>query len=87
MDSKTSMSTQFNTHDLYSHYENMATRKALDKMYNKRSLILTRSFYARTGHYSGKWLGDNTSAWKYMWWSISGILDMNIFGIPDIGGK
>jgi lysosomal alpha-glucosidase len=85
MNSKTSLSMEYNTHDLYAHYENVATRNSLDKLYNKRSLIITRSSYSGTGHYSGKWLGDNGSNWKDLFWSISGVLNMNIFGIPMVG--
>jgi lysosomal alpha-glucosidase len=86
MDSKDSLSMQYNTHSLYAHYENYATRIALDNLLKKRSLIITRSSFAGTGHTSSKWLGDNASTWEDLKNSISGILSMNLFGFPLIGG-
>ena len=85
MDSKDSLSTQYNTHSLHAHYENKATRFHLDRILKKRSLIITRSSFAGTGHTSSKWLGDNVSTWKDLQHSISGILSMNLFGFPLIG--
>lgn len=83
--SKTSISTEYDTHSLYAHLENQVTRVALDKILKKRSLIVTRSSWAGTGHVAGKWLGDNESKWRDMFLSISGMLSMNLFGIPYIG--
>jgi alpha-glucosidase (family GH31 glycosyl hydrolase) len=37
------------------------------------------------GKYGSRWLGDNWSDYKYMAYSVSGTMLMNIFGIPMTG--
>ena len=49
---------------------------------NKRSFILTRSTFAGSGSHSAHWLGDNTASWEQMEWSITGMLEFGLFGIP-----
>jgi alpha-glucosidase (family GH31 glycosyl hydrolase) len=83
--SKTSISQEYDTHNLYGHLENNMTRVAMDKLLKKRSLIITRSSWAGTGHVAGKWGGDNESSWKHLFMSISSMLSMNVFGIPFTG--
>jgi len=65
--------------------ETMATRNALESLYKKRSLVISRSSFPGSGHHGGHWLGDNNSAFDDMKVSIAGILDMNLFGIPLVG--
>lgn len=50
-----------------------------------RPFILTRSSFASTGRYASHWLGDNWRDWNYMKYSIAGIMNMNMFGIPQAG--
>ena len=57
----------------------------LKKVLGKRSLVITRSSYAGTGHHAGHWLGDNHSTWEDLYRSIAGILNFNMFGIPLVG--
>ncbi|XP_066266381.1 sucrase-isomaltase, intestinal-like [Branchiostoma lanceolatum] len=52
---------------------------------DKRGIIITRANFVGTGQYSGHWLGDNKSAWEDMEWSITGMLEFGLFGIPYIG--
>jgi alpha-glucosidase (family GH31 glycosyl hydrolase) len=54
-------------------------------MQDKRTFILTRSSYSGAGKFTSKWLGDNTSKNEYMGLSVSGIMLMNMFGIPVVG--
>lgn len=51
----------------------------------KRPFVLTRSTYTSTGKYASHWLGDNFRDWKYMKYSIAGIMNMNMFGIVQVG--
>jgi alpha-glucosidase (family GH31 glycosyl hydrolase) len=37
------------------------------------------------GKYGSRWLGDNESVEKDMGYSITGIMMMNMFGIPFVG--
>eukprot|EP01133_Synstelium_polycarpum_P016679 gene16679-19821_t len=75
----------YNTHNLYGFTESMATSNAVEKITNKRSLIITRSTFAGSGKYAGTWLGDNHSTYEDMAYSIPGMLAMNMFGVPLVG--
>ena len=54
-------------------------------MQNRRPFILSRSNSFGSGKYSFHWLGDNFSQNKYIEYSIAGIFNYNIFGIPFTG--
>uniref|UniRef100_A0A452QIN5 Sucrase-isomaltase n=1 Tax=Ursus americanus TaxID=9643 RepID=A0A452QIN5_URSAM len=74
---------QYDVHSLYGYSMAIATEKAVEKVFpNKRSFILTRSTFAGSGHYAAHWLGDNTASWEQMEWSIAGMLEFSLFGIP-----
>jgi len=72
-------------HSLYGHMEAIATAKALQDLTGERTLVITRSSFAGTGYHAGHWLGDNTATWDDLRWSISGMMSMNLFGIPFTG--
>jgi alpha-glucosidase (family GH31 glycosyl hydrolase) len=57
----------------------------MESIRGKRSLVVTRSSFAGTGHHVAHWLGDNTSEWPDLYYSIPGILSMQMFGIPLVG--
>ena len=76
---------EYNVHSLFGHTEGIATRRALEKYYNKRSFVLSRSTFAGSGHHVAHWLGDNHSTFQSMRDSIPGALAMNMFGIPFVG--
>jgi alpha-glucosidase (family GH31 glycosyl hydrolase) len=73
-----------------SEYFNTVSRNQSDSRFDKRHFILTRSTFTSTGQYASHWLGDNYRQYRYMNYSISGTMNMNMFGIPhcgaDIGG-
>ncbi|KAK6335697.1 hypothetical protein TWF696_002461 [Orbilia brochopaga] len=77
---------EYELHNLFGHLNCKTTYETLTRLRPKRRpFILTRSAFAGTGKYASKWLGDNFSTWESMKLSISGILNMQIFGIPHIG--
>jgi alpha-glucosidase (family GH31 glycosyl hydrolase) len=61
------------------------TSNPSDVWYDKRYFILTRSTYTTTGNYASHWLGDNYREYAYMNYSIAGVMNMNMFGIPHVG--
>ncbi|EFA85346.1 hypothetical protein PPL_02349 [Heterostelium album PN500] len=75
----------YNTHSLYGYSEGVATTIAAEKLIGGRSLVIGRSTFAGSGAHQGHWLGDNDSTYTDMYYSIPGILVMNMFGIPMIG--
>ncbi|EWC45319.1 hypothetical protein DRE_00718 [Drechslerella stenobrocha 248] len=77
---------EYDLHNLFGHLNCRVTYNALTQIRpDERPFILTRSAFAGSGQYVSKWLGDNFSTWESMRWSISGILNMQLFGIPHIG--
>lgn len=86
MDSVQYWGKQYDVHSLYGYSMAIATEKAVEKVFhNKRSFILTRSTFAGSGSHAAHWLGDNTASWEQMEWSITGMLEFSLFGIPLVG--
>lgn len=75
---------EYNVHSLYGHMETIATYEYFIAK-NQRPLIITRSSFVGTGRYGSKWTGDNFSQWNYLVFSITGIYNFNMFGIPLVG--
>jgi alpha-glucosidase (family GH31 glycosyl hydrolase) len=88
-------STEYNLHSLFGHSEGMQTHRILtNETYNpkmasslkdKRTFLLSRSTFAGSGKYVQHWLGDNHRNWDNMKWSIAGVMNFNMFGIPMVG--
>ncbi|XP_072477631.1 sucrase-isomaltase, intestinal [Notamacropus eugenii] len=77
---------QYDVHSLYGYSMAIATEKAIETVFpNKRGFVLTRSTFAGSGRHAGHWLGDNTALWEHMEWSITGLLEFSLFGIPYVG--
>lgn len=72
-------------HSLFGTYEVMNTHIWFATIKNSRTFIIERSSYAGMGKFGSKWLGDNFSQVNYMGYSVTGIMLMNIFGIPFAG--
>ena len=76
----------YNNKPLLSVYQCKQTYNYLTrKLPHKRPFILTRANSLGTGNYAFHWLGDNFSKNDYIKYSISGIFNYNIFGIPLTG--
>nr|XP_006112923.1 lysosomal alpha-glucosidase [Pelodiscus sinensis]XP_006112924.1 lysosomal alpha-glucosidase [Pelodiscus sinensis]XP_006112926.1 lysosomal alpha-glucosidase [Pelodiscus sinensis] len=82
---KQRVSVHYNLHNLYGLMEAKATASALIQIRGKRPFVISRSTFPSQGRYSGHWLGDNRSKWSDMYWSIPGVLNFNLFGIPLVG--
>ncbi|DBA04866.1 TPA: hypothetical protein N0F65_006868 [Lagenidium giganteum] len=78
-------SLHYNLHSLYGHAQANMTRNALDHIFKRRSLFLSRSTFAGDGRFAGHWLGDNAATWENLRLSVSGTLQMNLFGVPFAG--
>ena len=82
--------TEYDLHNLYGlmmsgHTRNFMTNEKIFEGHDNRPFILTRSTYSGSGRYASHWLGDNWRDWKYMNYSIAGIMNMQMFGVPHAG--
>ena len=76
---------EYNSHNLYSLTEAIQTHDSLETIYNKRSFVLSRSTFPGSGQWTAHWTGDNASQWPDLYWSVVGLLNFNILGVPMIG--
>ncbi|XP_071889148.1 sucrase-isomaltase, intestinal [Anas platyrhynchos] len=84
-DSKTYLGEHYNTHSLFGWSQTEPTFHAAQQATGKRAFVLSRSTFVGSGKHGGHWLGDNFSQWKDMHYSIIGMLEFNLFGMPYIG--
>ena len=76
----------YNNKPLISVYQTRQTYNFLRKeIPYQRPFILSRANSFGIGKYSFLWLGDNFSKNEYIKYSISGIFNYNIFGVPFTG--
>nr|XP_023423179.1 uncharacterized protein LOC100714419 [Cavia porcellus] len=86
MDAVQHWGQQYDVHNLYGYSMAIATAEAVKTLFpSKRSFILTRSTFAGSGKFAAHWLGDNAATWNDLQWSIPGMLEFNLFGIPMVG--
>ncbi|XP_035314663.1 maltase-glucoamylase, intestinal isoform X1 [Cricetulus griseus] len=77
---------QYDVHSLYGYSMAIATSEAVKATFpEKRSFIITRSTFAGSGKFAAHWLGDNSATWEDLQWSVPGMLEFNLFGIPMVG--
>lgn len=76
---------EYNAHSIWNLYEAKSTYEFFTSFLKRRAFVLTRSNYPGSGLYTSKWLGDNFSQWEYMRYSIPGMYNYQMFGIPLIG--
>jgi alpha-D-xyloside xylohydrolase len=77
--------SEYNAHNIYGLAEAVATHTTLQSWNNKRPFVLSRSTFAGSGKWTAHWTGDNASQWVDMFYSIVGMLNFNILGVPMIG--
>ncbi|KAM5255777.1 maltase-glucoamylase [Ctenodactylus gundi] len=86
MDAVQHWGRQYDVHSLYGYSMAIATAEAVKTVFpSKRSLIITRSTFAGSGKFAAHWLGDNAATWSDLQWSIPGMLEFSLFGIPMVG--
>ncbi|CDW53293.1 Gal mutarotas 2 and Glyco hydro 31 domain contain ing protein [Trichuris trichiura] len=86
MEAQFSGGSNYNFHSLYGHSMSKLTYEVMKQLNPKRRpFIVTRSNFVGTGSYAFHWLGDNEATWEQLKWSIVGIMEYNMFGIPMVG--
>jgi alpha-glucosidase (family GH31 glycosyl hydrolase) len=76
---------EYDVHNLYGYKMSIASASYFTNVLNTRPFVISRSSFAGHGRYASKWLGDNFSQYDWMKYSIAGIFNFQIFGIPLIG--
>lgn len=73
-------------HNVYGLAESFRTAQAMEAIEpGKRHLILTRSTFPGSGRFTAHWLGDNFSDFENIKYSIAGLFEFQLFGIPMVG--
>eukprot|EP01017_Pseudomicrothorax_dubius_P031727 TRINITY_DN4075_c0_g1_i2.p1 TRINITY_DN4075_c0_g1~~TRINITY_DN4075_c0_g1_i2.p1 ORF type:complete len:519 (-),score=130.35 TRINITY_DN4075_c0_g1_i2:161-1717(-) len=76
----------FNVHSLFGFGMGHASYDYLkNKMGQPLPFIISRSTAFGSGQFVSHWTGDNIATWDFLRFSISGIMNFNLFGIPFTG--
>ena len=75
----------FDVHNLYGFKMAKASASYFTQVAQTRPFVISRSSFPSHGRYASKWLGDNFSTYDWMLYSISGMFNFQMFGIPIIG--
>lgn len=77
---------QFFTHNLFGLQVAKDTYESLSSLLEeKRFLVVSRSTFFGSGHYTSHWVDKNYATWDSLRGCISAMLNFNIFGIPHVG--
>ena len=77
--------SEFDMHSLFGSLQGQKTKQALNQSSTERSFVLSRSTFAGSGATAAHWMGENTRNWDEMKYSIAGVMNFNMFGIPMTG--
>ena len=75
----------YDVHNLYGHYQSIATASALSSINDKRHFLFTRSSFVGTGAYAAHWTGDTLSSWDDLRDTLPAIMSAGMAGIPFTG--
>ena len=77
---------EYDVHNFNGFFESINTYNYLkDRLNHQQPFILSRSTTLGSGKYTTHWTGDNVSTFKWMKLSIAGLINFNMFGIPNVG--
>jgi len=79
------LNNEFNYHALYGFLQSRATARFFMARLHKRPFVISSSTFPGSGKFASHWLGDNYSSWHYMQYSIAGVFNFQMFGIPFVG--
>ena len=77
---------EYDVHNFNGFLESVNTYHYLkDRRNQSLPFVMSRSTTPGSGKYTIHWTGDNVSTFKWMKLSIAGLINFNIFGIPNVG--
>ena len=81
---------EYDLHSLYGHMMAEVTNEFLTNnteyfRADARPFYLTRSTFAGTGKYASYSMTNQWRSWDYLKFQITGVMNMNLFGIPHSG--
>jgi alpha-glucosidase (family GH31 glycosyl hydrolase) len=76
---------EYDVHNLYGFKMAQASASYFTQVKQTRPFVISRSSFPSHGRFASKWLGDNFSTFDWMGYSIPGMFNFQIFGIPLIG--
>ncbi|XP_075243008.1 lysosomal alpha-glucosidase-like [Convolutriloba macropyga] len=86
MSAKQEAGIHYNLHNMYGHTEGIATKHGLETIFpDHRNVIISRSTFMSSGRYVGHWTGDNFATWDDLKYSITAVINTNLFGISFTG--
>ena len=75
----------YSVKSMWGRYEQNAFSNALMRVRNKRSFTLSRATFMGSGRSGAHWLGDNTSSFESMAFSIASVIAMGLYGVAMTG--